>query len=343
MTPPTLKPPIQNHVSLQSFNTLAIPVYAAQFTTVTAVSELKNILQSNVGRNPLLILGGGSNIVFSQDPEGLVIHNKLKGVAFLPQSNGQVLMEAAAGECWHDIVRQSVERGLCGIENLSLIPGTVGASPIQNIGAYGVELKDVFHSLDAIEISSTKNRTFFAEDCGFGYRDSVFKGSLANQFVITKVRLLLNQDNHFCTGYGEIERYLLENKIQQLTPLVMSDVISAIRSAKLPDPAQLPNAGSFFKNPIVPREHYLKILEVEPSVVSYPLQNGDVKLAAGWLIDRLGWKGKVVEGAKVHDKQALVLINCGGGGKAILSLAGLIKKDVQHHFGVELEVEPVVI
>lgn len=338
-----MTPPLQSHVSLEPYNTLAIPAYAEQFVTVTTLPELKSTLQCNMGRSPALILGGGSNVVLSQNVDGLVLHNKLKGISFQPQKEGRVLLEAAAGECWHDVVRQSVERGLCGIENLSLIPGTVGASPIQNIGAYGVELKDVFHSLEAMEISTAKMRMFSAEECGFGYRDSVFKGALANQFVITKVRLLLNQENNFCTGYGEIERYLLENNIQRLTPLIMSDVISAIRAAKLPDPNRLPNAGSFFKNPVVRKAQYLKLLELEPSLVSYPLPNGDFKLAAGWLIDKLGWKGKVLEGAKVHDNQALVLINCGGGGKAILRLAESIKRDVLRHFDVELEVEPVII
>ncbi len=333
---------IQHNIPLKPFNTLNAEVHARYYCQLTNQDQLPELLSLIEQQPAWMVLGGGSNLVLTRDFPGLVIHSKLKGIR-LQKRGRHVLVTAAAGENWHELVRFTAERQLQGIENLSLIPGTVGAAPMQNIGAYGVELKDVFDSLTGIDVQTGKQMHFSLEECQFGYRESIFKNELKNRFIITSVSLRLNQQPSFQLEYGEIRQVLSLKKVQNLTPLVVSDAVCDIRRSKLPDPDEMPNVGSFFKNPIVSERAYSALASKFNDLVAYPCGDGRYKLAAGWLIDQLGWKGREISGAKVHDKQALVLINSGGGARAVLSLARLIARDVREKLGIELEIEPQVI
>lgn len=296
-----------------------------------------------------LILGGGSNVLFSSRQIPYVILIKIKGIQVISETPRHVIVEAGAGENWHEFVMHCISKNWGGVENLSLIPGSVGAGPMQNIGAYGVELKDVFHSLDAIERKTLETRTFSAMGCKFGYRESIFKKELRNKYVITKVRLRLTKTGHheLNMSYGAITQELLALGVAEPTIESISNAVVNIRRSKLPDPTVLGNAGSFFKNPVVEATIAANIKNQFPEIPIYP--SGDtelntVKLAAGWLIEQAGWKGKRVGNCGMHAQQALVLVNYGGAtGEELLLLAESIQKDVQQKFGVTLEREVNVV
>jgi len=334
----------QRKFNLAGSNTLASSVLADYFFSFSSEELLQQALEQRPSGIDCLILGGGSNIVFTRDVNAVLLHNAVQGVRRVEEDDAFVWVEAAGGVSWHSLVQWSIQRDYSGLENLSLIPGTVGAAPIQNIGAYGVELCDVFESLEAIELETGKRLTLNKAECDFAYRHSVFKTlGYAGKWVVVSVVLKLNKLPRFKTEYGEIEAELARRKVTQLTPQVLSDIVVAIRQRKLPDPEILPNAGSFFKNPVVSEAKYHKIKGRFPDVVSYALAEDTYKLAAGWMIDSLGWKGREINGAKVHEKQALVLVNVGGGGEAVVSLSKQIQQDVEDAFGVTLEPEPLIL
>lgn len=288
----------------------------------------------------LLILGGGSNLLFTKDFDGLVLKNNIKGIDIIEENENDILIQSGAGENWHEFVLYCVEKGYAGIENLSLIPGNVGASPMQNIGAYGVEIKDVFHSLEAIEIKTGEIKTFNTEECKFGYRESVFKNIFKNKYIITSVVFKLNKKPQFNVSYGAIESELKKMNVKELSLKAVSDAVINIRSSKLPDPKEIGNAGSFFKNPVISLEQFEKLKDRYPQMAYYKLPSGDIKIAAGWLIDHLGWKGKRIEDYGVHKNQALVLVNYGESeGKDIYDLSSLIMKSVLKNFQIKLERE----
>jgi UDP-N-acetylmuramate dehydrogenase len=295
------------------------------------------------------VLGGGSNIVLTGDVKPLVLKVEIAGRRLVQDTPKATVVEAGAGENWHEFVRWTLAQGYPGLENMALIPGTVGASPVQNVGAYGVELQDRFESLDAIDLHTGKTFTLNAAQCGFGYRDSVFKHAsqplgLAGRALITRVRFALPKPWRPVLGYADLDKKIAHTGVTQPTPQQIFDWVCEIRRAKLPDPAQLGNAGSFFKNPTVSPEQCEDIIAREPKIVHYHLADGSIKLAAGWLIEACGWKGKMVGQAGVYDRQALVLVNHGGAtGGEVMTLAGAIQTSVYERFGIRLEPEPVVV
>jgi len=330
---------ILENIDLQAFNTFGIQVYAKRFARFQNLAELQEALLNRNG-DELLILGGGSNVLFTRDFDGLVLLNEIAGIRIISENQHTILVQAGAGEVWHDLVLHCVDRGWGGIENLSLIPGSVGASPMQNIGAYGVEIKDVFEQLEAYHIESGEVHTFRAEDCAFGYRESVFKRALKGQYIILNVTYQLSKNPQVNTRYGVIETQLAEMRISHPSIKDVSTAVIAIRQSKLPNPAEIGNAGSFFKNPVVDRKIYTSILRNYPDAPSYPAPNDQVKLAAGWLIEKGGWKGWREKDFGVHTKQALVLVNYGvSSGNEILQLSTQIIEDIRMKFGVELERE----
>ena len=336
--------PIQSSVSLTTFNTFGVAARARSYAEIRDVEQLPAVLRSRNSTEPLLILGGGSNLLITQDFPGLALHIKLLGTKIVAQDNEATYVEAAAGENWHDFVRWTLDQQLAGLENLSLIPGTVGATPIQNIGAYGVEMKDFFHSLQALDVVDASVHTFDRAACEFAYRDSVFKRHLKDRYVITSVTLRLPRAVKLHLDYGEVRTEL--NRIGWSAPTArdVSDAVCNIRQRKLPDPAVIGNAGSFFKNPFVDGDVLTRIQENHHKVPHYPAPDGKVKLAAGWLIEQCGWKGKSLGRAGVHEQHALVLVNLGGAtGAEILALARAIQTSVGEKFSIELEAEPVIV
>jgi UDP-N-acetylmuramate dehydrogenase len=329
------------HFNLQNYNTLASPVCADFFVSVKDEAELIAALKfAKDNKLPLLVLGGGSNIVLHDDFPGLAIHIQFMGKELVREDAEYVYIKAAAGENWSDFVDYCLDEQFCGLENLSLIPGNVGAAPIQNIGAYGVELKDVFSELTALEIKSGLSITFIADACQFGYRDSVFKNALKDQFIITSVTFKLTKAPAIKIHYPALRDALANVSSDSITPQLVSQVVCDIRRNKLPDPKTIPNVGSFFKNPIVSTARLAAIQQAFPGVIAYSVDENSVKLAAGWLIDRAGWKG-FSQGAAVHEQQALVLTNPERlRASAVLHVAELIKASVLSKFGVELEQEP---
>ena len=332
------------HFNIQKFNTLAVPAVANYFVSVQNDEELREALAfAKTEKLPLLILGGGSNIVLRADFPGLVVHLKTRGLDVVAENDEFVWLKVAAGENWHKLVEYALDNGFYGLENLSLIPGSVGAAPIQNIGAYGVELKDVFAELNALNIQSGLMVTFTKESCQFGYRESVFKQSLKDQYVITSVTLRLNKVPALNLQYPALRAALGDIPDNEISPEQVSAAVIVIRQSKLPDPQQIPNVGSFFKNPVISISQFESLERRFPNVVSYPVDNMQVKLAAGWLIDQAGWRGREMDGVKVHQDQALVLTNPGKqNGKLILQLADKVIASVQEMFGVALEMEPRV-
>lgn len=326
--------------NLQKLNTLASPVVADFFVAVSSEAELLDAIKFASERSlPLLILGGGSNIVLHRDFNGLVIHIRLRGKELVREDHDFYYLRVAAGENWHELVEFCLDNQYWGLENLSLIPGSVGAAPIQNIGAYGVELKDVFSELSALEIKSGLSITFTADACQFGYRDSVFKQALLDKYIITSVTLKLRKQAKPVLEYPGLKQALAERP-EPITPLEVSDAVCDLRRRKLPDPQQIPNVGSFFKNPVVPQSKLDQLLKEYPDLVFYPAHPGYFKLAAGWLIDRAGWKGFEGE-ACVHVQQALVLTNPHRRtGECVLGLAEQIRQSIAKLFGVGLEQEP---
>ncbi len=329
-----------SNVSLKDFNTFGVDVKAKQLISVTSEQELLRVLKDFYAEE-LFILGGGSNMLLTRDLDKTVLHINLTGIHILSETENEVLIEAGAGENWHQFVMWCVDRNFGGLENLSLIPGNVGTSPIQNIGAYGVELKDRFHSCEAIHIQTLEKKTFHLEDCEFGYRDSVFKGPLKDQYIITKVVFRLTKNHHsLITSYGAIKQELYSKGIKALGIREISDAVISIRQSKLPDPRKLGNSGSFFKNPIISEEKFKKLQKNYPDVPHYPLANGDFKVPGGWLIEKAGLKGFRKGDAGVHEKQALVLVNYGrASGQEILSLAKMIQKKVKEKFAITLQPE----
>ncbi len=330
---------IQQNTALLPYNTFGLAARAAHFTEVFSVRELQLALQSGI--EPVMILGGGSNMLLTQDVPGLVIKNAIGGMELVRTTGNTVFIKVGGGVVWHDFVCWAVEKGYGGIENLSLIPGTVGAAPVQNIGAYGVELKDVFVELEAVELASGRQKVFNHADCRFGYRDSIFKHENKGKFCITTVTFALTQQAHqLDLSYGDIQKMLEVDGVTHPTIGDVSRAVIQIRSSKLPDPAVIGNCGSFFKNPETDRAVLEKIRLSHPQVVSYNLPDGRVKIPAGWLIEQCGWKGKRVGNTGCYEKQALVLVNYGGAtGTEVKNLAYAIIDSVEKTFGIRLEPE----
>ena len=334
---------ISDNVPLKEYNTFGIQSIAQRFARFSSVEELTQIL-SKRGNDKLLVLGGGSNILFTKDVEGLVIRNEIKGFEILQEDPDSVIVKAGAGEVWHEFVLKCIEMNFGGIENLSLIPGSVGASPMQNIGAYGAEIKDVFESLEAYEIATGNLKTFSHADCKFGYRESVFKRELKDQYIIVSVTFRLSKNHQINSSYGVIEEELKKHSISHPTIRDISNAVIAIRSSKLPNPKEIGNAGSFFKNPIVAMSVLEEIKTNYDNVPSYPAGENKVKLAAGWLIEKAGWKGKTFSTYGVHKNQALVLVNYSDTKSIdILGLSEQIITDIENKFNVMLEREVNII
>jgi UDP-N-acetylmuramate dehydrogenase len=335
---------ILENTSLKPYNTFGIDVKASYLGRFSSVGELQEALEQ-MSNQELLVLGGGSNVLFVRERfDGCVLLNEIKGFDVVEETNDWVIVRSGAGEIWHEFVLKCIEHGFCGIENLSLIPGSVGASPMQNIGAYGVEIKDVFEKLEAYHIESGEVQTFSKEECEFGYRESVFKRKLKGQYIITSVCFRLAKNSAVNTSYGVIAAELEKEGIVNPTMKDVSNAVIAIRKSKLPDPKEIGNAGSFFKNPVVDISLLEKILTQYPTAPNYPATEGSVKLAAGWLIEQTGWKGKTLGHYGVHTLQALVLVNYQGAtGQEIYDLSTSIIADVREKFGVELEREVNII
>ncbi|HEY9170210.1 MAG TPA: UDP-N-acetylmuramate dehydrogenase [Lutibacter sp.] len=330
---------IQQNISLKPYNTFGISTNAKRFVSVNSINELKKILASEKN---IFILGGGSNILLTADVEKLVVHINTKGI-IVNDFDDEVLVTAEAGENWHELVLWCVSQNYGGLENLALIPGNVGTSPIQNIGAYGVELKDVFQQLEAIEISTGKTRIFTKADCNFGYRNSVFKNELKGKYIITNVTFKLTKKNHAINiSYGAIRDLLIEKENPSIKEI--ADVVIAIRQSKLPDPEEIGNSGSFFKNPVIQPELFKELTKKYPEIPHYVISENEIKIPAAWLIEQCGFKGKRFGDAGVHEKQALVLVNYNkASGKEIYDLAQKIQQKVMSNFKITLEVEVNII
>jgi UDP-N-acetylmuramate dehydrogenase len=344
---------VEQNVPLQAHNSFGIVAKARQLVRVRSEVEVQQLLaDAGLAAQPKFVLGGGSNIVLTGDVRPLVLKVEVMGRRLLEDGPKAAIVEAGAGENWHAFVGWTLQQDLPGLENLALIPGTVGASPVQNIGAYGVELQDRFEALDAIDLATGRLFTLDAAQCAFGYRDSVFKHAaaqegdfgLAGRAMILRVRFRLPKPWKPVLGYLDLERKMAETAVRQPTARQIYDWVCTIRTAKLPDPRVIGNAGSFFKNPTVTPEQCSDIIAREPNIVHYPMPDGSVKLAAGWLIDACGWKGKSVGNAGVYERQALVLVNRGGAtGGEVVTLAKAIQTSVYERFGIRLEPEPVVV
>lgn len=332
---------VQPQVSLKPFNTFGVDVRAQLFAEAHSDADVREALAYATSHDvPLLVVGGGSNLLLTADIPALVLRMASRGIRVISDDGNRVVIEAEAGEPWHPFVQHTLAQGFSGLENLSLIPGTVGAAPMQNIGAYGVEIKDVFAGLTALDRQTGELREFSLEECNFAYRDSVFKQQ-PGRWLILRVRFALDRVAHLHLEYGPVRQRLTEQGIEQPTPSDVSRAICSIRSEKLPDPAVLGNAGSFFKNPLVSAAVVAQIKAQHPDLVAYAQPDGQMKLAAGWLIERAGWKGFREADAGVHKLQALVLVNYGEAtGLQLLDLAQRIQKDISERFNVELEMEP---
>ncbi|MDG4598071.1 MAG: UDP-N-acetylmuramate dehydrogenase [Candidatus Contendobacter sp.] len=336
---------LTHDASLQSLNTFRLPARAAWFAAIEALPQLAGLIAMPEWKHRRrFVLGGGSNLILTGDFEGLMLHVRISGRALVAESADAWFVRAGAGEIWPDFVRWTLERGWPGLENLALIPGTVGAAPIQNIGAYGLEVAERFQQLEAVDLETDEMVTFDRAACQFGYRDSVFKREAAGRYLITAVTFRLPRRWQPVTGYADVARELEARNIAKPTAWDVFDAVVAIRSRKLPDPARIPNAGSFFKNPVVDATVFIRLIAQHPDLPHYPKPDGRVKLAAGWLIERCGWKGRNIGSVGVYEHQALVLVNRGGArGEDVLRLAEAIRTSVRAAFGVELEPEPVIL
>ncbi|MEQ9726131.1 UDP-N-acetylmuramate dehydrogenase [Pseudomonas sp. WHRI 8822A] len=335
---------VRSDVSLKAHNTFGVDVAARYFAEADDDQQVRQALDAARERQvPLLVLGGGSNLLLTADVDALVLRMASRGIRLLADDGQRVEIEAEAGEPWHPFVQWTLQQGFTGLENLSLIPGTVGASPVQNIGAYGIELKDCFLGLTALDRQSGEIREFDLQACAFAYRDSLFKRE-SGRWIILRVRFALSRNAALHLDYGPVRQRLAEQGIESPNASDVSRAICAIRSEKLPDPALLGNAGSFFKNPLVPVELAGRLRAEYADLVAYPQADGQVKLAAGWLIEKAGWKGVRDGDAGVHRLQALVLVNYGNAtGQQLLALAQRIQADIAERFGVSLEIEPNVL
>ena len=335
---------IQNNFSLKKYNTFGIEAKAKQFVAVHSVEELKQILATHK-TEAKFILGGGSNLLLTQDINALVIHIDLKGKKIIKEDNDYVWVESQAGEVWHEFVLWSIDHNLGGLENMSLIPGNVGTTPVQNIGAYGTEIKDTFVSCNTVDIATQELVTFTKAECKFGYRESIFKQEAKDKYVITSVVFKLTKRNHkINTAYGDITKELEKNNIVTPNLKEVSNAVIAIRQSKLPDPKELGNSGSFFKNPIIPKELYEKAHAQFPDMPHYVVSETEVKVPAGWLIEQAGFKGKRFGDAGIHKNQALVLVNYGNAtGQEIFAVSKDIQATVLNKFGIAIEAEVNVI
>jgi UDP-N-acetylenolpyruvoylglucosamine reductase len=334
---------IQENISLKPYNTFGIDAIARQFAAFESRDELEILLDDHSSKSNF-ILGGGSNILFTKNIDGLVLKNEIKGITVIREDEHYVYVKVGAGENWHSFVQYCIEHSWAGVENLSLIPGNVGASPMQNIGAYGVEIKDVFFDLEAFRPEDKKGYTFTLNDCEFGYRDSVFKRKFKDQFIILNVTYRLHKNPVFHTSYGAIMQELEKMQVKELSIYAISQAVINIRRAKLPDPAVTGNAGSFFKNPSVPREQYETLKKEFDTLIAYKNPGDTYKLAAGWLIEQCGWKGFRRGDAGCHQKQALVLVNYGNAsGADIFQLSEEILQTVKNKFGIDMEREVNVV
>jgi UDP-N-acetylmuramate dehydrogenase len=336
---------LKENYSLKSLNTFGLDVKTRWFTEVTDLSNLHEIiLDPRFREMKKMILGGGSNVLFTDDFHGLIIRNCIEGIEEISKNDSEVVIKAGAGLNWHTFVLYTIENNFPGIENLSLIPGSVGAAPIQNIGAYGVELKNTLIELEAMNLSDGSMRKFMADECKFGYRDSIFKREAKNKFAITSVTFRFNKNAKLNTSYGAIEEELKTKHITNPTIRDVSNAVIAIRQSKLPDPNVIGNAGSFFKNPEIPLEQFNDLKEKYSGISGYTAANNKMKIAAGWLIEQCGWKGKRIGETGMHAKQALVLVNYGhASGMELITHAKHVMESVNEKFGVDLEMEVNVI
>ena len=333
---------IRENISLKPYNSFGIDVKAKYFSSFASVEQLMELITGSfhAAKNPLLVLGGGSNILFTKDFDGLLLKNELKGIELVKEDADFYYVKACAGENWHQFVSYCIENNYAGVENLSLIPGNVGASPMQNIGAYGVEIKDVFYELEAYHLKENRVQVFKADDCGFGYRESIFKTNYKNQFVILNVTYRLYKQPLFNISYGAIEQELVKMQVKELSIRAISEAVIRIRSSKLPDPLTIGNAGSFFKNPVITHTQFELLKKTHPAITGFPVDKEKMKLAAGWLIEQCGWKGFRKGDAGCYDKQALVLVNYGHAtGNEILILSNDIIESVMKKFNIILEKE----
>ena len=338
-------PEIERDVDLHDFNTFGLPARAARLARIENPAQFVALMRlPGWGESPRLVLGGGSNVVLTRDFPGLVLKVEISGRSLVDEDDDARYVRAGAGERWHDFVCWTVDQGWPGLENLALIPGTVGAAPIQNIGAYGLELQERFDSLEAVSLEDGRVHSFDRDECAFGYRDSVFKRSEAGRWVIVSVTLRLPKRWQAVIGYADVARELADCAVGDPAPTDVLDAVVRIRRRKLPDPSLIGNAGSFFKNPVVGATTLAQLLQAQPGLPHYPQADGHYKLAAGWLIDRAGWKGRDLGPVGCYAGQALVLVNRGGAtGLDVQRIAAAIQKDVAGKFGVHLEPEPVFI
>jgi UDP-N-acetylmuramate dehydrogenase len=335
---------LHENFSLKNFNTFGIEAKAKKFVAVHSIADLRSILEQYPNEEKF-ILGGGSNMLLTKDIDALVIHIDLKGKKIIKEDENYVWVESQAGENWHEFVLWTIDQNFGGLENMSLIPGNVGTTPVQNIGAYGTEIKDTFVSCDAMKISNQEMKTFSKEDCHFGYRESVFKNEVKNQYIITSVVFKLTKQHHKINiSYGDIALQLSNRNIQNPTLKDVSNAVIAIRQSKLPDPKELGNSGSFFKNPIILKTDFEKIHQKFPGMKYYEVSDTEVKVPAGWLIEQAGFKGKRFGDAGIHKNQALVLVNYGNAtGQEILDVAKTIQASILETFGIHIEAEVNII
>ncbi|MET2984184.1 UDP-N-acetylmuramate dehydrogenase [Aureibaculum conchae] len=333
---------IQNNISLKPYNTFGIDVNAKQFIAITSIDELKQLLKQ---QKDFFVLGGGSNILLTKDIEKLVVHIAFKGIEIVEENDNHVIVKAAAGENWHQFVLWCINNDFGGVENMSLIPGNVGTAPIQNIGAYGVELKDTCISVEAVEIATGNTKTFSNTECEFGYRNSVFKNEWKGKYIITNVFFRLTKNKHILnSSYGAIQSELEKNGITTPTLKNISDAVITIRQSKLPDPAILGNSGSFFKNPVISSSEFKELQEKFTNAPHYKVSETEIKVPAGWLVEQCGFKGKRIGNTGSHKNQALVLVNYGNAtGKEVYELSKLIQKTVLAKFGIAIEAEVNII
>jgi UDP-N-acetylmuramate dehydrogenase len=335
---------VQENYSLKKYNTFGINVYAKFFSEFSSINELGQLLSTTNHPQPTLILGGGSNILFIKNFDGIVLKNEIKGIDIIHEDDLHVYVRVGAGENWHQFVLYCIHHNLGGVENLSLIPGNVGASPMQNIGAYGAEIKDVFYSLEAFNLLDKRIHTFTLNDCEFGYRESTFKKKYKDEFAILDVTFRLNKQHQFNITYGTVKQELEKMNVTELTIDVISQAVINIRSSKLPDPNVIGNAGSFFKNPEIGEHELQKLKRMYPDIPSYKAYDEKYKVPAAYLIEKCGWKGFRKGDAGCHEKQALVLVNYGNAsGKSIYELSEEIKSSVREKFKINLEREVNVI
>jgi UDP-N-acetylmuramate dehydrogenase len=336
---------VRENVSLQSFNTFGLAATARYFAEVDSVESLRQLLLDPMYRTvPRLILGGGSNVLLTRDFPGLVIRIAIPGIDVVREDERHVYLRVGAGVGWHELVQYCLAHDLAGMENLSLIPGSVGASPMQNIGAYGVEIKDMFEELEAVDLETAERRTVAHAECRFGYRESIFKHEWKGRYVIVSVTFRLDRVPTFHTGYGDIQKTLAEMGVTDLSIRAVSEAVVRIRRSKLPDPAELGNAGSFFKNPEIPKPQFDELKTRYPDLPGYPMSDSTVKVPAGWLIEQSGWKGRRLGDAGMHARQALVLVNYGGAtGDELLSVARQVQESVRAKFGIELSAEVNIV